>query len=140
MADIRAPKASGFEGYDTLLSDVSRLLQQARQSVGRAVNAAMTATYWQIGRRIVEQEQQGSDGASYGEDRVARLAKDLTARFGRGFPRTNVFQMRQFFLAYREKVQTLSELSGPVSIVQTPSGFFPATRLSLSRGPITFAC
>jgi len=82
MADIRVPKISGFEGYETLLSNVSRLLQQARQSVGRAVNAAMTATYWQIGRRIVEQEQQGSDRASYGEDLVARRAKDLTARFG----------------------------------------------------------
>ena len=100
------------------------------------MNAVMTATYWQIGRRIVEQEQQGSDRASYGEELVARLAKDLTARFGRGFSRTNVFQMRQFFLAYREKTQTLSELSEPESIVQTPSGFFtgnPAFPLSWSH-------
>jgi hypothetical protein len=66
----------------------------------------MTAAYWQIGQRIVEQEQQGSTRASYGEELVAKLAKDLTARFGRGFSRTNVFQMRQFFLAYREKIQT----------------------------------
>ena len=124
MSDRRLPDVPGFAEYETLLLDVSRLLEHARQSAGRAVNAVMSATYWQIGRRIVEQEQKGSDRASYGEELVANLAKDLTARFGRGFSRTNVFQMRQFFLAYREKIQTLSEFSGGESIVQTPSGLF----------------
>jgi predicted nuclease of restriction endonuclease-like (RecB) superfamily len=57
---------------------------------------------------------------------VAKLARDLTARFGRGFSRTNVFQMRQFFLAYREKIQTPSELSSPDSIIRTPSGLSPS--------------
>jgi len=71
----------------------------------------MTATYWQIGRRIAKQEQKGSTRASYGEELAAKPARDLTARFGRGFSRTNVFQMRQFFLAYREKIQTLSGFS-----------------------------
>jgi predicted nuclease of restriction endonuclease-like (RecB) superfamily len=113
--------------------EVSRLLEHARQSAGRAVNAVMTVTYWQIGRRIVEQEQQGSRRASYGEELVAKLAKDLTTRFGRGFSRTNVFQMRQFFLAYRDKIQTMSELSGPEPIVQTPSGLSPiSSAFSLS--------
>jgi predicted nuclease of restriction endonuclease-like (RecB) superfamily len=121
MPDNRLSAASGFAAYDTLLLDVSQMLEHARQSAGRAVNAVMSATYWQIGRRIVEQEQQGSDRASYGEELVDRLAKDLTTRFGRGFSRTNVFQMRQFFLAYREKIQTPSGLSRPESIIQTPS-------------------
>jgi predicted nuclease of restriction endonuclease-like (RecB) superfamily len=125
MSDSKLPEAAEFPEYATLLLDVSRLLEHARQSAGRAVNAVMTATYWQIGRRIVEQEQEGSDRASYGEELVARLARDLTTRFGRGFSRTNVFQMRQFFLAYREKIQTLSEFSGGESIVQTPSGLSP---------------
>jgi len=57
---------------------------------------------------------------------VAKLARDLTERFGRGFSRTNVFQMRQFFLAYREKIQTPSEFSSPDSIVQTLSGLSPS--------------
>jgi predicted nuclease of restriction endonuclease-like (RecB) superfamily len=128
MPDDRLPEASGIAEYKTLLLDVSQLLEHARQSAGRAVNAVMTATYWQIGRRIVEQEQKGSDRASYGEELVASLAKDLTTRFGRGFSRTNVFQMRQFYLAYREKIQTLSEFSGAESIVQTPSGLSPVNR------------
>lgn len=127
MPDDTLPNGPDLAEYDDLLMDVSRLLERARQSAGRAVNAVMTATYWQVGRRIVEQEQLGSDRASYGEELVARLSKDLTMRFGRGFSRTNVFQMRQFYLAYREKIQTLSELSGPRSIVQTPSGLSPIT-------------
>jgi hypothetical protein len=57
MPQSRPPQAAGFEEYETLLLDVSRLLEQARQSAGRAVNSVMTATYWHIGRRIVEQEQ-----------------------------------------------------------------------------------
>jgi predicted nuclease of restriction endonuclease-like (RecB) superfamily len=135
MSEGRLPEASGFAEYETLLLDVSRLLEHARQSAGRAVNAVMTATYWQIGRRIVEQEQQGSDRASYGEELVARLAKDLTTRFGRGFSRTNVFQMRQFFLAYREKLQTLPGLSKAESIIQTASELSanPAFPLSWSH-------
>ena len=122
MPDDELPETSGLAQYEVLLSDVTRLLEHARRSAGRAVNAVMSATYWQIGRRIVEEEQKGAKRASYGEELVASLAKDLTTRFGRGFSRTNVFQMRQFFLAYREKIQTLSEFSGAGSIVQTPSG------------------
>jgi predicted nuclease of restriction endonuclease-like (RecB) superfamily len=135
MPDNRLPGASGFAEYETLLLEVSRLLERARQSAGRAVNAVMTAAYWQIGQRIVEQEQQGSTRASYGEELVAKLAQDLAARFGRGFSRTNVFQMRQFFLAYREKIQTLSEFSGVGSIIQTPPGStaIPAFPLSWSH-------
>jgi len=125
MPDDSLPELSGLAEYETLLSEVSGLLEHARQAAGRSVNAVMSATYWQIGQRIVEQEQKGSDRASYGEELVASLARDLTARFGRGFSRTNVFQMRQFFLAYREKIQTLSGFSGTESIVQTPSGLSP---------------
>lgn len=122
MRNKKLPAAQRFAGYDGLLVEISSLLESARRSAGRAVNALMTATYWQIGRRIVEQEQQGSDRASYGEELVDKLATDLTKRFGRGFSRTNVFQMRQFFLAHRGIVQTPSGLSGRRRIVQTLSG------------------
>jgi predicted nuclease of restriction endonuclease-like (RecB) superfamily len=125
MSENTLPDGPGVAEYETLLVDVSGLLEHARRSAGRAVNAIMTTTYWQVGRRIVEQEQQGSSRASYGEELVAKLAKDLTERFGRGFSRTNVFQMRQFFLANREKIQTASGSLGLNSIVQTSSGFSP---------------
>jgi hypothetical protein len=107
-----------------LLVDVTQWLEQARKQAGRAVNALMTATYWRIGERIFEQEQRGGERAGYGERIVEQLARDLSARFGRGFSRANVFQMRQFYLAYRARVQTASGLLGAAGIVQTLSGQF----------------
>jgi hypothetical protein len=108
--------------------DITSWLETARKQAGRAINGIMTATYWRIGQRIFEQEQRGNDRAGYGERLVEQLAEDLTSRFGRGFSRANVFQMRQFYLAH-QIVQTASgQLTGP-EIVQTVSGqsqvFFP---------------
>jgi predicted nuclease of restriction endonuclease-like (RecB) superfamily len=96
------------EEYSALLVDVTQWLEQARKQTGRAVNALMTTTYWRIWERIFEQEQRGGERAGYGERIVVQLARDLSARFGRGFSRANVFQMRQFYLTYRAKVQTPS--------------------------------
>jgi predicted nuclease of restriction endonuclease-like (RecB) superfamily len=90
----------------------------------------MTATYWEIGRRIVEFEQQGRDRAEYGEILLKRLAGDLAAGYGRGFGWRNLFHMRAFYLAYPpEKLQTPSAISagdplaapGP-NIRRTPLG------------------
>ncbi|MFH1688930.1 MAG: PDDEXK nuclease domain-containing protein [Candidatus Eisenbacteria bacterium] len=96
---------------DEVLADVAALLEEARHAAARSVNAVMTATYWAIGRRVVEHEQGGEERAAYGEALIVRLSKDLTDRFGRGFGRRNLFQMRAFYLAYREIVQTTSALS-----------------------------
>jgi hypothetical protein len=86
--------------YGDLLVDITSWLETARKQAGSAVNAVMTATYWRIGQRIFEQEQRGNDRAGYGERLVEQLAEDLTSRFGRGFSRANVFQMKQFYLAH----------------------------------------
>jgi predicted nuclease of restriction endonuclease-like (RecB) superfamily len=88
------------------------------------VNAVLTAAYWEIGRRIVEFEQAGETRAGYGEQILENLAGDLNARFGRGFSRQNLQQMRQFYLAYlhANKCQTVSgELVSPPKC-QTVSG------------------
>ena len=111
--------------YGVVLADVVRLVDAARQGAVRSINAIMTATYWAIGRRIVEQEQHGAARADYGEELIVRLSADLQARFGPGFGRANLFQMRAFYLAYREILQNASGESGPKSaraIVQTASG------------------
>ncbi len=114
-------------GYDDLLSGISELLDAARRTVARRVNGVLTATYWEIGRRIVEHEQGGQHRADYGEQVVTRLAADLTRQHGRGFSKSNVFLMRGFFLGW-EIFQTPSGKSearakfGGNSIVQTPSG------------------
>jgi predicted nuclease of restriction endonuclease-like (RecB) superfamily len=86
--------------YGSMLSDMVELLELARRASARAVNAIMTATYWEIGRRIVNVEQHGKSRANYGEQLVRRLATDLTARFGRGFAQRNLERFRQFYLAY----------------------------------------
>jgi predicted nuclease of restriction endonuclease-like (RecB) superfamily len=94
----RAVAASG--GYDRVLSDVVALLESARRTSVRAVNAVMTATYWEIGRRIVDHQQRGDARAGYGEQLLVRLSADLKARFGRGFGVDNLQRMRVFYQAY----------------------------------------
>ncbi len=119
--------------YPELLGGVSELLEAARRASARAVNAFLTATYWEIGRRIVEHEQGGLDRAKYGEALIERLSQDLTARFGRGFGRRNVFLMRAFFLACPrpiEKAPGRAAMSSPK--VRTASARLDAGMLAVS--------
>jgi predicted nuclease of restriction endonuclease-like (RecB) superfamily len=113
--------------YAGLVADLSRLLEDARRVSARAVNTVMTATYWEFGRRIVEFEQGGEKRAGYGEELVARLAADLTARFGRGFGAVNLSQMKRFYLLWPNQtiLQTPSEKSSD-GIIQTLSERSPA--------------
>ena len=113
--------------YEAVFGDVSKIIDAARESAARSVNAAMTAAYWLIGRRIVEFEQSGEERAEYGKALIEGLAEDLTRRFGRGFSRQNLQNMRLFYLAHPPGRirQTLSgKLAQPHQrpIRQTPSG------------------
>lgn len=76
------------------------LLQAARNSVVRAVNQNMVLTYFEIGRKIVEEEQNGKERAEYGKQLVKELSNVLTSEFGKGFSKRNLEQMRQFYLTY----------------------------------------
>lgn len=96
-------------GYEDLFADVARVIEDARRAAARSVNAVMTATYWLVGRRIVEHEQEGRARAGYGEALLERLSADLTARFGRGFSTDNLETMRRFFQAYPEPGAEISE-------------------------------
>jgi len=111
------------DGYGGLLADVVTLVQGARRQSARAVNAVMTATYWMIGRRIVEDEQAGSRRAGYGDALLARLAADLTAKLGKGFSRQNLQQMRQFYIAYPAS-EICRTASGKSRKCPTPFGEF----------------
>lgn len=117
------------KNYEDLLLGISNLLEEARRVSARSVNAILTATYWDVGRRIIKFEQKGKVTAKYGEEVIERLVEDLTARFGRGFSRRNLFQIRLFYLIYREKVQTVSAQLGAKKLripkVQTPSAKLP---------------
>src|ERR1039457_2908339 len=86
--------------YDSVFSGVVEMLDAARRASARVVNTLMTATYWEIGRRIVEHEQAGEKRAEYGEELVRRLATDLTKQFGRGFGFSQLKMMRQFYQTF----------------------------------------
>ncbi|MDY4316867.1 PDDEXK nuclease domain-containing protein [Pectobacterium actinidiae] len=100
-------------GYAGIHSGIVEVLDAARHAAARSVNALMTASYWEIGRRIVEAEQRGKRRAGYGEQLIERLSADLTAQFGRGFSRPNLQQMRSFFLTWpiRQTVSSESSLA-----------------------------
>lgn len=85
--------------YAGLHKEVVSVVESARRTAARNVNAVMTAAYWEIGRRIVASEQGGQARAGYGQALIARLADDLTRRFGRGFGRANLASMRAFYSA-----------------------------------------
>jgi hypothetical protein len=126
--------------YGGLIGDIAELLEATRRAAARSVNALMTATYWEIGRRFVEHEQSGAERADYGEELLTKLSADLRARFGRGFSRFNLGRFPAFYLAFPhreilatlslessgEKRATVSLKSGEARIVQTPSGKSPA--------------
>ena len=99
--------------YESIFEDVSKIIAVARQSAVRSINALMTASYWLIGRRIVEFEQEGGERAEYGTALIERLAVELTSKFGRGFSRQNLQLMRLFYRTY-----------SCVKICQTASGKF----------------
>lgn len=113
--------------YSGIHADIVALLDTARRAAARSVNALMTATYWEIGRRIVEFEQGGKERAVYRQSVLQRLSADLSTRFGRGFSVDNLEQMRLFYLTYPPAriSETLSRKS--------PSGPLPENSEVVSR-------
>jgi len=97
--------------YDSILGDIFKVIDAARSSAARSVNYIMTAAYWFIGRRIIEFEQKGSERADYGEELLKRLSRDLTSRYGRGFAKSNLYQIRSFYMVYQGIFQTPSGIS-----------------------------
>lgn len=134
------PKPARFAArtasYPGLVGGIGALLEASRHTAARAVNSLMTATYWEIGRRIVEFEQGGNKRAGYGEELLKRLATDLSERFGRGFSETSLKNFRLFALKYpvekirptlsdefaAQKGPTLSDQSSVRPILPTLSG------------------
>ena len=94
---------------DSLAEKIENLILESRQKVVSAVNITMVYTYYEIGRHIVEDEQEGEIRAEYGKAVLKGLASRLTKRFGKGYSTTNLKQMRQLFLSYA-KSQTMSDL------------------------------
>ena len=98
-----------MEISNNYINEIKKILKNARQKAYTAVNSAMVEAYWEIGRRIVEEEQRGKERAEYGKEIVKNLSKELTEEFGKGFSRRTLWEMRKLYVYFSdyEKVRTL---------------------------------
>lgn len=99
------------QDYQTLLGKISDVYQVGQVRATQAVNVQLLEIYWHIGLYIVEFEQGGMDRAEYGTGLLSLLSRDLTLRHGRGFSRSNLIRMRQFYLTYPKCAKASHQLS-----------------------------
>ena len=107
-----------------IINDIKSLVNKARSQAYAAVNQAMVEAYWNIGKRIVEEEQQGKERADYGKQLLKLLSVALTEEFGKGFSTGTLYYMRQFYLTFPEIFATpwrILSWSHYKRIMQVPS-------------------
>ncbi|MFZ4929155.1 PDDEXK nuclease domain-containing protein [Chryseobacterium sp. Mn2064] len=97
--------------YTELLDSIGSAIEVARQNAVKAVNTELVKANWEIGRHIVEYEQHGEERAEYGSNLLATLSKDLRQRYGKGFGRRNILDMRRFYLTYQKWQAVPAKLS-----------------------------
>jgi hypothetical protein len=97
--------------YKQMLEKIGTILEEGRKRDYSAVHDVLVETYWNIGGEIVEYEQKGKEKAEYGSALLDKLSKDLKTRYGKGFSRRNVLDMRRFYLVYRKRQTVSAELS-----------------------------
>ncbi|SIT12449.1 Protein of unknown function [Chryseobacterium ureilyticum] len=85
---------------DSLFQSVKEIIRQSREKVFRIANSTLLLTYWQIGKLIVEDEQQGKERAEYGKYTLKNLSQKLTLEFGKGFDESNLRNMRSFYQTF----------------------------------------
>lgn len=111
QAIIRKKSSSAGGDYNVLLNTIGSTIEIARQNAVRAVNSELVKANWEIGRHIIQFEQHGNERAEYGSDLLSRLSKDLKLRYGKGFGRRNVLDMRRFYLTYQNWQAVPAKLS-----------------------------
>jgi len=111
MNDNSVDLTSNSPCANNLLQELRQLLTQSRQKLQQTVNSTMVQTYWQVGRLIVEDEQQGKQRAQYAKQTLKHLSSTLTAEFGKGFDTSNLRYMRLFYMAFQNCDALRHELS-----------------------------
>lgn len=119
-----------------IVTDILQILKHAQQNALRSINKAMLEAYWHIGRRIIEEEQLGSNRAAYGKAQMKNLSARLNKEFGKGFSVDNLENMRRFYTNYPSKpinADRLGATSLPeIVISETPSRIFQIPDFQLS--------
>ena len=85
-----------------VLNDIRKIIEEGRRQAYSAAGQIAIATYWNIGKRIVEEEQHGQERAKYGAKLIANLAQQLTSEFGSGFSSRSLNEYRRFYLSFRD--------------------------------------
>jgi predicted nuclease of restriction endonuclease-like (RecB) superfamily len=94
-------KIQNIEVYQKLIDSIGITIESARHRAIQAVNNELLKANWEIGKYIVKYEQHGNQKAEYGSSLLTNLSKDLKTRFGKGFSKSNIYLMRQFYLKYK---------------------------------------
>lgn len=105
MKDITQGQSSiPDEKFKLFYQDITDYINEARGRAIRTIDRESVMAYWKIGKRIIEEEQQGATRADYGKALLTKLSEKLTAEFGKGFSQTNLKYFRQFYLSYKDAI------------------------------------
>ena len=107
MVDNKDLQVATNQYTSSVVSEIKTILDSYRNKVAAQVNTELLSTYWKIGEIIVRYEQNDQIRAAYGENTLKQLSKSLSKEFGKGFSRSNIYNMRLFYLSY-QKIQTVS--------------------------------
>ncbi|MFK7115533.1 PDDEXK nuclease domain-containing protein [Flavobacterium oreochromis] len=105
MEEISNNNLNNLEG--TFFQEVITIVKNSQQQLLRSVNQTLVLTYFEIGRRIVEEEQNGANRAGYGKQLLIQLSERLTTEFGKGFSVDNLERFRKFYIAYSNSASLL---------------------------------
>jgi len=100
---------TNLPGDSNLFQEIRELILSARMAVAKSIDSVQVMTCFEIGRRIVEHKQKGSERAEYGKQIVIELSRNLIREFGRGFSQSNLEYMRKFYLVYRNRLSEKSQ-------------------------------
>jgi len=144
MSSTRTPDLPVTASLTPLIARIAEVVEQARGHVRQSVNQAMVASYWEIGRLIVEHEQQGQARAAYGQRQLAELSARLTELFGKGFDASNLRNMRRFYLAFPIREAVPLELSwshyNVLARVENLAEKLPCRKSSVNWKPGAVSC
>ena len=100
-----------YQKSENIMADIQTIIEESQKEAYRAVNTILTQRNWLIGYRLSEEEMKGENRAEYGSELIKKLAKELTAKYGKGYDRSNLYHYLRFYKAFPEIVDTVCRQS-----------------------------